>query len=252
MTPREELIDELETRLGGGLVDVELDPKHYELSVTMAMRRYRQRSSNSLQEAFVFLEVTADQSIYTLPSEIQEVRCVYRSNMGAVGNAGAAFDPFGAAFVNNIYMVQNPGGMQGGGAGTLALYDFAMQYQKQVGKMFGRDLQFTWSAATKKINFHRTFRGGEELALHVYTAQPEDVLLADPYARPWLQDYALAYCKLMLGEGRGKWGSMAGPQGGITLNGDALKTEAQTEMQRLDDELKNGVDSGSGYGFIIG
>jgi len=249
---RDELIEELEIRLGGGMVDVELDPKHYNLAVTMALRRYRQRSNNALQEAFVMLKVSEGQSLYTLPKEIQEVRAVYRSNMGAVGNAGAAVDPFGAAFVNNIYMVQNPSGMQGGGAGTLALYDFAMQHQKLVGQMFGRDIQFTWNASTKKINFHRNFRGLEELALHVYTTQPEDVLLEDPYARPWLQDYSLAACKLMLGEGRGKWGSMAGPQGGITLNGDALKSEATAEMERLDLELKNSVDISSGYGFIMG
>lgn len=251
MTVREEMIEELEIRLGGGMVDVELDPKHYSLAVTMAMRRYRQRSNNALQEAFVMLMVSEGESLYTLPAEIQEVRTVYRSGMG-VGNASAAIDPFGAAFVNSIYMVQNPSGMQGGGAGTLALYDFAMQHQKLVGRMFGRDIQFTWNTSTKKINFHRHFRGSEELALHVYTTQPEEVLLNDPYARPWLQDYSLAVCKLMLGEGRGKWGSMAGPQGGITLNGDALKNEATAEMERLDLELKNGVDSSGGYGFLLG
>lgn len=252
MTLREELIEELEIRLGGGMVDVELDPKHYELAVTMALRRYRQRSSNALEETFVFLKVVTDEATYTLPREVQEVRAVYRSNMGAGGNAGGAIDPFGAAFVNNIYMVQNPGGMAGGGAGTLALYDFAMQYQELVGRMFGRDLQYTWNASTKKINFHRRFRAEEEVALHCYIAQPEEVLLDDPYARPWIQDYALASCKLMLGEGRGKWSSMAGPQGGISLNGDALKQEAQTEMERLDNELKNGTDSGTGYGFVMG
>lgn len=251
-TLREELIEELEIRLGGGLVDVELDPKHYDLAVTMAIRRYRQRSSNALEESFVFLKITTDQPVYTLPREIQEVRAVYRANMGAAGNGGAAVDPFGAAFVNNIYMVQNPSGMPGGSTGTLALYDFAMQYQELVGRMFGRDLQYTWNAATKKISFHRRFRGEEEVALHCYLTQPEEVLLSDSYARPWVQDYALALCKLMLGEGRGKWSSMAGPQGGISLNGDALKTEAQAEMERLDKELKDGVDSAIGYGFIIG
>lgn len=249
---RDELIEELEVRLGGGLVDVELDRAHYDLAVTMAMRRYRQRSPNALEESFVMMKVITDQATYTLPREVQEVRAVYRSNLGATGNAGGAIDPFGAAFVNNIYMVQNPGGMAGGGAGTLALYDFAMQYQELVGRMFGRDLQFTWNGATKKITFHRRFRSEEEVALHCYTTQPEEVLLDDTYARPWIQDYALAACKLMLGEGRGKWSSMAGPQGGISLNGDALKQEAQAEMERLDEELKNGVDAHMGYGFIMG
>jgi hypothetical protein len=128
-----------------------------------------------------------------------------------------------------------------------------MQHQELLGRMFGRDLQYTWNPATKKINFHRLFKNSEEIGIHAYVAQPEELLLKDPYARPWIQDYALAQCKMMLGEGRGKWtGGMAGPQGGITLNGEALKTEAQADMDRLDLELKNGGDSSGGYGFLIG
>lgn len=250
---RDEVIEELKVSLGHGMVDVELDPVHYNLALTRAVRRYRQRSSRASQEAFVFIDLVPEVSLYTLPDEVQDVRFCYRRSMAATGNAGNVFDPFGAAFVNNIYMVQNPGGMPGGGAGTLALYDFAMQHQELIGRMFGRDLQYTWNPATKKINFHRLIKAGEQVALHAYIAQPEEQLLKDPYARPWLEDYALAFCKLFLGEGRGKWtGGMAGPQGGVTLNGAELKQEAQAEFERLDTELRNGSDSQGGYTFVIG
>ncbi len=252
LSPRSEFIEEIKLRLGASMVDLELDPEDYELSVKMAFRRYRMRSSRALEESFIMLPVSKQTSIYTLPNEVQEVRSVYRSNMGAIGNAGAAIDPFGAAFVNNIYMVQNPGGIPGGGAGTLALYDFAMQYQEQVGRMFGRDLQFTWNAGTKKINFHRTFRGDEKVALHCHMTKPDDVLLNDPYARVWLQDFSVAVCKQMLGEGRGKFSSYAGPQGGVTMNGAELKQEAVAEQERLENELKSGADSAGGYHFIMG
>lgn len=236
--------------LGGGLVDVELDPKHYEVALRKAVRRYRQRSSNSMQEAFVFLDIQPEVSEYTLPAEIQEVRSVMRRSMTAT-TGGVAFDPFSSAFLNSIYQISNTG-MAGGGTGTLALYDFAHQFQETAGRLFGRDVQFTWNAATKKINFHRKFTGPEEIGLHVYLAQPEDVLLADPYARPWIQDYAMAQAKFMLGEAYSKYGSLAGPQGGITLKGDAMKSEATAEMERLDTELKNTLDGSMGYGFIIG
>lgn len=250
---REELVAEMTLMLGGGLVDVELDPAHYDLAIKKAVRRYRQRSSNSLQEAFVFVKVQQDVSEYSLPAEIQEVRSVMRRSMTAT-SGGMGFDPFSSAFVNNIYMLSNPsgGGMGGGGTGTLALYDFAAQFQETAGRLFGRDVQFTWNPATKKIVFHRAFKGEEEIGLHVYLAQPEEVLLADPYARPWIQDYALAQAKFMLGEAYSKYASLAGPQGGINLKGDAMKSEANEEMKRLDDELKATVDGSMGYGFIIG
>jgi hypothetical protein len=56
----------------------------------------------------------------------------------------------------------------------------------------------------------------------------------------------------MLGEARSKFATIAGPQGGSTLNGDALKAEAQQEMDKLDAELTLQVSGGVGYGFTIG
>jgi hypothetical protein len=57
----------------------------------------------------------------------------------------------------------------------------------------------------------------------------------------------------MLGEARDKFpGGFAGPNGSVTLNGATLKTEAQTEIDKLEKELLNMVTSGDGYSFIIG
>ena len=58
--------------------------------------------------------------------------------------------------------------------------------------------------------------------------------------------------KSSLGEARSKFATIAGPQGGSTLNGDALKAEAQAEMEKLEEELKLNVAGGVGYGFTIG
>ena len=56
----------------------------------------------------------------------------------------------------------------------------------------------------------------------------------------------------MLGEARSKFASIAGPQGGSTLNGDTLKAEAQSEMDKLEQEVSQQVAGGAGYSFLIG
>jgi hypothetical protein len=56
----------------------------------------------------------------------------------------------------------------------------------------------------------------------------------------------------MLGEARSKFATIAGPQGGSTLNGDALKAEAQSEMEKLEADVMNQVGGGVGYSFTIG
>jgi len=250
ITARQRLIEEIQIALGGTMVDVELEDKEYNYAITVTLDRYRQRSGNAIEESFVFLDVQPDVSVYTLPPEVQEVRSVYRRINGASG--GSTIDPFSLAFTQNIYMIQNPGGLGGTGAGQLATYDFAMQYQSLVGRMFGRDVQFTWDSSSKRITFHRKFGAVEQIGLHVFNARPEEVLLNDVYAKPWLRSMAIANAKMLLGQARSKFASLAGPQGGITLNGDALKSEAQAEMDKLEDELKNLIDQNEGYGFVIG
>jgi len=56
----------------------------------------------------------------------------------------------------------------------------------------------------------------------------------------------------MLGEARSKFATIAGPQGGGQLNGDALKSEAAQELEKLEQEVATSVPGGTGYGFLIG
>jgi hypothetical protein len=77
-------------------------------------------------------------------------------------------------------------------------------------------------------------------------------LLNDTKTQPWIQDYSLALAKYTLGEARSKFSTIAGPQGGTSMNGDTLKAEAQGEMQQLELDLKNYVDGSDPLSFIIG
>jgi hypothetical protein len=248
---RDILIKELQRLLGGSMVDVELDPDDYHLALNLALDRYRQRSHNALEESGVFITVQPEVQVYTLPPEVQEVREIYRRTVGGTSGGGVSIDPFSLAFSANLYLIQNPAA-GGAGNGSLALYDFAAQYQSLVGRMFGRDLTFTWDRVTKKLTLHRRFTGTEDILIHVYNTRPETIIFNDPLARPWVRDYSLARCKIMLGEAYAKFSQLAGPQGGITLKGDALKAEGQAELERLEAEIQNFIDGSEGWGFIIG
>jgi hypothetical protein len=158
----------------------------------------------------------------------------------------ANFDPFGAAFTNQITL-----GM-GNGSGSLVTYDLFAEFQETVGLMFGLHILFTWNHVTKKLSIARKMTAPETVALQVYMTRPEEELLQDQYARPWLREYTLARCKFMLGESRSKFGNLPGPTGGGSLNGDAMKQEAVAMMEKLDLEINTQVDSAVAYGFVIG
>ena len=248
-TQKQEIFDYVNAFLGGGMIDVELDPIHYESALTKALTKYRQRTDHAVEESYLFLTLIEDQNEYILPNEIIEVRKLFRRSIGSrSGNAGGTslFEPFNLAFTNTYLL---SGSTQMGG---LATYDMFAGYQELVGRMFGSFIEFKWNRSNKKLTILQRSRAEEELLLECYNYRPDFELLDDYMAVQWIKDYTLAKCKYMLGEARSKFATVAGPQGGTSLNGDALKAEAQAEMEKLEQDLALAVAGGVGYGFTIG
>jgi len=242
---RNEVIQRLTTRLGGGMVDVELDPDHYNVAIDRAIDRYRQRSSNATEESGMFLTLQQDVTEYILPNEVLEVRKLYRRAIGSDSGTGAGIDPFDMAFTN-LYI------LQAGRVGGVALYDSFTQYQEVVGRIFGSETNFIWHPNTHKLEIIRRVKNEESILLHVHNEKPENEVLRDRRSRLWLEDYALANCKIMLGEARGKFQSLPGAAGGIALNGETLKQEGQAELDRLEMEITRYGEGGEPPTFIIG
>jgi len=243
---REELIKELQLRLADGIVDVELDREHYDIGIDKAIGIYRQLSSGSVEESIIFIETIDGQTDYTLPDEVMEVRRIYRRGIGTNSGGGTNFDPFDVAF-NNMYM------LQAGQIGGLAVFDAFAQYKETIGRVFGSEYNFIWNKNTKNLKIMRNIRHEEDIAVGVYNFVPESILLKDVYASNWLGSYALAMCKLMLGEARSKYSSgLPGAGGAITLNGDTLKAEGQAEIDKLRESLHNFEEGNTPLGFVIG
>jgi hypothetical protein len=243
---REDLIKQMKLRLGDGMVDVELDREHYDAAIDVAVSKYRQLSSGSVEESMIFVTTQPGITEYTLPDEVIEVRRLYRRGIGTNSGGGTNFDPFDVAF-NNMYM------LQAGQIGGLAVFDAFAQYKETIGRVFGSEYNFLWNRNTKVLKILRNVNHDEEVAVGVYNFIPEIILLGDIYASPWLSAYALANAKFMLGEARSKFTSgLPGAGGSVTLNGTDLKAEAQSEMESLKQSLHNMEEGNSPLGFIIG
>jgi hypothetical protein len=120
-------------------------------------------------------------------------------------------------------------------------------------RMFGGFMNYTWNPVTKKLQLIRNPKGdGEVVLLWTYNLRPEINLLQDFQISQWLRDYMVAACKMIIGEAREKFASIAGPQGGTTLNGAAMKAEAQAQMDTKIAELVNYVDGSQPLTFVIG
>ena len=246
---KQEVYNYCKAMLGDGMIDVELDPIHYETALNRSLAVFRQRGDNAVEESVAFLVLKQDVNEYTLPKEIQQVRQVFRRSIGSRsgnGMGGTVFEPFNLAYTNT-YLLSSTN------MGGLATYELFAGYQEMVGKMFGSFINFSWVPQSRKLTITQRPRGEEEVLLWVYNTRPDSAIIADTYAGQWIKDYTLANCKLMLGQAREKFAQIAGPQGGSSLNGAAMKSEAQADIDRLTKELETGVTGGQiGYTFIIG
>lgn len=244
---KQSVFDYCKAMLGDGMIDVELDPIHYETALKRSLAVFRQRADNAVEESYIFLNLEVDTNEYILPKEIQQVRQIYRRTIGSRSGGGAGgtvFEPFNLAYTNT-YLLSSTN------MGGLATYELFAGYQEMVGKMFGSFINFNWSPQNRKLTIHQRPRTEESVMLLVYNVKPDFSIIEDTYAGQWIKDYTLANCKMMLGQAREKFASIAGPQGGTALNGAAMKAEGQTEMDKLAEDLKTGITT-QGWGWVIG
>ena len=257
---RAEVIDYIRMRLADGIVDVELEHDHYNMGINQALVKYRQRAANSVEESFAFLDLLPETQEYILPKEIVNVRAVYRRGIGSVtGTTASQFEPFASGYLNT-YM------LTAGRVGGLTNYELFVDYQKLSMKMFGGFINYTYNKTTHKLTIVRKMPYGyggatpgsggtnpfESVLLHIDNRKPDSMIMSDETAFPWIQEYAYSFCKMILGEARSKYSQIAGPQGGSSLNGDALKAEAKEEMLKLEEDLKTYVDGSVPLTWVIG
>jgi hypothetical protein len=340
---RNEMVDFIRLSLGDQIVDIELDKEHYELAISKALAKYRQKAQNAVEESYAFLDLLPEVQEYILPNYIMEVRQIFRRGIGSVsGTTASQFEPFASGYLNTYMLVA-------GRVGGLLNYELFTQYQELAMTMFGGYMNYTWNRVTKKLSIVRKIpayghayfntnaisangtavgsvititlgspiqvssgnslyiancpvsgysgqytvatvdslgttitvvatqelgatsvngfnlsstqmwspevdglNNTESVLLWIYNYKPDSMLLSDPMVYPWLQEYALAFCKGILGQARGKFSTLAGPQGGTQLNGAALLAESQAEMQKLEEDLKNYIDGSNPLTWITG
>ena len=257
---RSEITDYVRMRLGDGIVDVELENEHYNMAINQALIKYRQRAQNSTEESYCFLDLLPEVQEYILPKEIMAVRGAFRRGIGSVtGTTASQFEPFASGFLNT-YM------LQAGRVGGLTNYELFVDYQKLTMKMFGGFLNYTFNPTTKKLTIVRKMPHGyggstgrdnnqnpyESVLLWIYNQKPDQMIMSDTYAFPWIQEYSYSFSKMLLGQAYSKFSTIAGPQGGASLNGAAMIAEAKEEMTKLEEDIKQYVDGGQPLTWVTG
>ena len=244
---KQSLFTNIRYRLGDGIIDIELDPQHYEAAYNYSIKVYRQRAQNATAESYTLFRIEKNIDIYTLPQEFINVRSLFRRTVGLeTGPGSSSFDPFSSAILNTYLLNYNY-------AGGMATYDFYAGYVELAARMFGGYVIYTFDPVSKVLRIVRDPKGsGEHVLIWADVQRTEEILLQDPGAGVWIGDFVLANLKLIIGEAREKFSTIVGPGGGTTLNGTAMKAEGKAAMELLIDELKRYVDYSAPLTWVQG
>ena len=125
----------------------------------------------------------------------------------------------------------------------MATYDLYAGYVELAARMFGGYVIYTFDPVSKVLRIVRDPKGdGEKVLIWADVQRTEEILLQDPGAGVWIGDFILAVLKGIIGEAREKFGTIAGPGGGTSLNGAAMKAESKAMQEQLIEDLKKYVD----------
>lgn len=250
---RRKLITELRHQLGAPVYNVELTKEQFDTCIRLALEELRRRSASAYKRGFFFLQIEPGKQTYELSNKttgfnkITEVMSAYRIQSSFLGNATGQ-GAYGQAMLQHLYQM---------GSFDLVSYHIVSEYVELMNELFAAYLVYNWNEDTRKLQFYQTFGSNEKVLLDSMIERTEQELMRDRYTKTWIERYALAKAQLMLAEIRGRYASLPGAGGGISLNAQELKISAEANFEWCEDEINNYIVNeiesvGMGGDFILG
>ncbi len=228
------LMTEIRYELGYPAVDVEVEPQQLDYAITKALNELRQKSGLAYKRGFMFMQVSPETQRYILSNKIGgmdkivDIMGIYRLTSSFLSSAHGA-GLYGQVVLQQLYNM---------GTFDLLSYHIMTEYTKTMEQLFAAKLTFTWNEQTRELWIHHRFPMTEPyVSMEVSMERTEQEIMSDRYARPWIRKYATATTRLMLAETRGKYATLPGAGGNITLNANDLRMAAKEAIDECMAEI---------------
>jgi hypothetical protein len=99
--------------------------------------------------------------------------------------------------------------------------------------LFAGEVVFNWNETRRELRTYKTVMSEEWVLVETSIERTEQELLQDRWTTQWIQNWSLAECRIILGMIRGKYQSLPGVGGSLSLNGSELIQIGQTEQTDL-------------------
>jgi hypothetical protein len=219
-------------QLGHPVVSVELTPFQVKTCIDEAISRLDYHAPQWANQ-FAIFDASAGLNLYELPQFMI-------NNLTYVGYKkdilGLNYTPGSLAFDVTLAFFNTNRFFQGGGIGDFFLTQQYLEIMRRVLSNEG-----AWSVVNNKyIQLYPAPTETPTPVIVEYRALDSDTI--NPAYRNWIQRYALACSKGILGKIRGKYKTLPGPGGGAQLDGESLSRESAEEKKLLVEELLTEIE----------
>lgn len=251
---RREIMEYIRSELGYPFVEVELTKTHLNNAINLAIEILRQRSASAEQKQYFFITLSPGTQVYKLTdsrvglNKIVNVISIHRTRAAITGNG----DPWDQFLVQHLL---NASGSTG--AFDLTSFHLLNEYIETTEQLFATSITFQWRERSRELILNKRIGKKERVILESTIERTEQDLMTDRYTRPWIKKWALAESKEVLSQIRGKFATLPGSGGGVSLNAGDLANEAASMKQELLEEIENFIvsdklDTGLYGDFLIG
>lgn len=236
-TSRSEFKKHCLRRLGGGVLRLSgLTDEQIDDRIDEALYKYARFHYDGSEKVYVAHQMQAAEiasKSITMPQEIIGVVDVFPLGFSANPSSGNFFNAAAFQFMLSDVIF----GSAQGGLANYVIMRMGLNTMEMV--LVGKFL-FRYSEKTNVLYLDVSSEKlveGQYVLIEAYRVNDPSTY-PDVWADQWLQRYATALIKQNWGQNLSKYSGAQLP-GGITVNGMEIKADAETEIQKLEDELVN-------------
>lgn len=233
---RRNLINNILMQLGYPAVQVELSKEQLNLCVDLALGSLRKLSSIGYERAFYFMNLVPNQQHYYMTdktiglNKIIEIHQVHRRSSAWMSSS----------YGNGIYAqtlmqwLYQPNSKM-----DLVSYHLVSEYMETLEMMFATRIVHRFNERTRRLDILQNVGMDEQVVVDCVIERTEQELMMDRYCSKWINHWALAEACVMLAQIRGKYSSVPGAGGSVSLNAGDMQSRADELFEKCRFEVDN-------------
>lgn len=233
ISTRQQLIDYCLRRLGSPVIQINVDEMQLEDRIDDAIQFFTEYHFDGVEQLFLPHEITQDDwdnQYITIPPAVISVTGV----VPVSGKASGSLNPFDVQYQMRLNQLYNFSNM------SIIHYDMMQSYLSLLRFEFNSNPRIQFNRHQQQLHLNVDWRRevsvGDWLIIECYR-----VLDPNTYPAVWddrfLKLYATALIKKQWGANLKKFQGVQLP-GGVTLDGNAIYSEADTECQKIEEEMQ--------------